>query len=142
MVLATVYYGYLCTKGMLRYHSLHARGCSGHPTRLKSYYIGFYSLNERDYMKMTKKAEEALKASIKHWKDDILTYKMTANSRNCPLCTIYNKNDTDCKGCPIRDKTGLATCNGTPYDDYIDADTPHEITKAALDMIKFMEDLL
>lgn len=74
-------------------------------------------------MKLTKKAEKALKKSIAHWE------RLTAGeprfgenhgSGCCELCEVYQDGDEPCRRCPIRQKTGLEYCHGTPYDDFCD----------------------
>ena len=60
---------------------------------------------------MDEKTAAALEASIEHWK------------RNA---SVDNVDDAhlgpgfwlkDCEGCPVREKTGLEACAGTPFDD-------------------------
>lgn len=44
----------------------------------------------------------------------------------CALCQVYGEHKVVnviqyCEGCPVLEYTGLALCNGTPFDDYIRA---------------------
>jgi len=82
-------------------------------------------------MEMSKRTEEALRASIKHWEIDVIKNGEYANKRNCPMCIEYankrncpmcmcrfqltNKNGHDCEDCilsPICDNQ---------YQEYADA---------------------
>lgn len=100
-------------------------------------------------MKMTKEAEKALKASIKHWEIDVLGEGMAPSGRNCALCNLFGGvdcEDDEGEKCPIARHTSAVGCSYTPYNDYIrvydyDSNTP-EMKKHAKAMIKFMERLL
>jgi len=100
-------------------------------------------------MKMSKRAEKALRASIKHWKIDVLKNNIRPSYENCPLCQLYNNWDTNpykiCKPCPIYKKTKSTCCDNTVYPNYMDAYKNHEyaaMKKHARAMIKFMTNLL
>ena len=41
---------------------------------------------------MSKRAERALKQSIKHWEKDVLEENIFPRANNCPLCKLYNNN--------------------------------------------------
>lgn len=68
---------------------------------------------------MTPKTLKALKGSIKKWNKVILGAP-EAGTDDCPLCQIFNNDPVmrgvaPCKGCPVREKTGLPFCGGTSY---------------------------
>lgn len=93
-------------------------------------------------MKMSKHAEKALRASIKHWEVDILQNGELPTRDNCKLCDIYHCSST----CPINKKTGQSYCGGTAYGNYrkiynFYENTP-EMKKQARRMIRFMKSLL
>lgn len=58
-----------------------------------------------------------LEQCIDHWNNNIQLAKNKQapdiSSRSCALCEMYLKHS--CQACPIRMKTGLPTCHGTPY---------------------------
>jgi len=62
----------------------------------------------------------ALDKCIIHWKENEVAKTIgdtNIGSDGCALCSIYNLDwSNDCRGCPIKAKTGLYTCLGTPYD--------------------------
>ena len=102
---------------------------------------------------MTRKAHDALKASIRHWK------RMAAGKRrnkesptadHCALCKEFQDNFGDpdfCTGCPVSEKTKLTGCLGTPFSEAWRAwrncggDSP-EFKAAARKEIEFLESLL
>lgn len=75
--------------------------------------------------KMPKKTLVALKASIKKYEaylgaehpDEIIL-----GPGNCPLCNLfYMAPDAWCVGCPIFEWTLKEACEGTPYEELVDA---------------------
>jgi len=66
-------------------------------------------------MKVTKKAAEALWASVEVWsrKTEGAPHKHRYGTDACPCCQEYY--DNSCAGCPIEQKTGDRLCEGTPY---------------------------
>jgi len=84
---------------------------------------------------MNKKTLKALKDSIKKWKKIIDGTGGDEGSWNCPLCKIFdgsfwlwkrrNRNWRNqkwnlCVGCPVKEKTGLVNCYGSPYDEWVE----------------------
>lgn len=74
---------------------------------------------------MTPQALKALKESIAHW--ERLTAGAlgeTHGADHCPLCKAFNKAwfttgepmSNDCKGCPVKERTGKSYCRNTPWD--------------------------
>ncbi len=61
----------------------------------------------------------ALKASIKHWEENI--NKRSPRDCNfgidsCALCRMFRYNEYgSCHSCPVFQKTGLRFCRSTPY---------------------------
>lgn len=115
---------------------------------------------------MDKLTKEAVIASIAHWRDNryAIDYDdVSIDADDCALCRIYNDNENifndDCTGCPIREKTKLSACKGTPYGrawEYLGewgtlinigtADrieyAREQFQKAAQDMVDFLIELL
>jgi hypothetical protein len=58
----------------------------------------------------------ALKGSILKWEQIVAGTGFDKGADNCPLCDLfYNK--SWCNGCPVKTKTGMSCCDGTPYQD-------------------------
>lgn len=69
---------------------------------------------------MTTKTAEALEGSIENW-ELIRDGKRAENTENCTLCKKYwDSVDGRCAGCPVREKTRLVRCNGSPYEEWRD----------------------
>lgn len=104
---------------------------------------------------MSKRAEKALRASIKHWEVDVLPYGINPSPEDCALCNLYHSFEREkiCSPhCPIQRKTKVQIgCATTPYTTYKETrervkwstvmPTP-TMKKHAKAMIKFMKDLL
>lgn len=60
---------------------------------------------------------EALKGSIKKWEGIALELKENHGTHDCPLCQLFHGGR--CEGCPVKERTGLDCCDGTPYWDYV-----------------------
>ena len=66
---------------------------------------------------------QALKQSIAHWQrmlklsvEDIKNKLEYPSWSGCALCKLYFiYHAPNCYGCPVKDKTGLSQCKGTPY---------------------------
>jgi hypothetical protein len=78
---------------------------------------------------MTKRALTALKASIKHWEENVKVAKqggrVDISPASCECCNKFNKNsnydyESDCSGCPISGFTHEQYCTNTPYEDLYD----------------------
>ena len=69
------------------------------------------------------RALKALKASIHDkWEPIIAGNGLDGGTDNCPLCNIYFRIDVgfECSiSCPVKAKTGLDLCYGTPYEKWI-----------------------
>lgn len=63
----------------------------------------------------------ALRGSIRKWERIVAGVGEDRGSTNCPLCHLFRKN-RDCQGCPVSTYTGQDSCDGTPYDDYSEAE--------------------
>ena len=70
---------------------------------------------------------EALRGSIAKWEHIVDGTGLQLGPDNCPLCLRFNpmKNPSalsGCADCPVAQKTGRPVCEGTPYDDYSEAE--------------------
>lgn len=79
---------------------------------------------------LTQKAVRALRKSIKHWermrKADPNEARECPNANDCDLCNKFRKlhelnGGHFCDGCPVKAKTGLDSCLGTPFAKAADA---------------------
>lgn len=103
---------------------------------------------------MDDKTLTALKQSIEKWERNTVAEtpnEFTLGPRNCPLCEMFWQRE--CLGCPVRDRTNLSGCLGTPYDRTVSArmwwiDNPSDATlrekahDAARDEVDFLRSLL
>lgn len=69
---------------------------------------------------MTPETLAALQGSIVKWENIVAGTGADEGSGNCPLCQLYAATEEIdsrkwCTGCPVKDKTGEPSCNGTPY---------------------------
>ena len=69
---------------------------------------------------MNAKTLEALRGSILKWERIVAGTGKDLGWTNCPLCLLFFLNSRllpgqGCDGCPVREKTGLDDCKGTPY---------------------------
>jgi hypothetical protein len=96
---------------------------------------------------MNRKTAKALEGSIKKWEAIVAGTAGDKGDDNCPLCKLFLWLQ-DCEGCPVKEKTGRMSCEGSPYDRWLNmewsydqrADTP-ERKLAAKAMLKFLESL-
>ena len=64
---------------------------------------------------MNKKTLEALKASIRHWEENLATDdpgKASTHAFYCALCRLFS--DDDCAGCPVAEAVA-ENCWDTPF---------------------------
>jgi hypothetical protein len=63
---------------------------------------------------------ELLKESAEHWRH-VATGLDYAGAEMCPLCGVYNKDpeEDQCHDCPIRNKTKLLSCQGSPWEKWV-----------------------
>lgn len=101
---------------------------------------------------MDERTLTALKGSIAKWE------RMAADNRDdaeaaadvdCPLCVLFNKaavrDEGDCIGCPVFEKTGRRYCTNTPYVHWADAADNGDdewMQDAAEDELDFLRSLL
>lgn len=67
-------------------------------------------------VKMPKRTLKALKGSIAKWEAIVAGTGEDNGSDNCPLCDAFI--DRFCEGCPVKQKTGLSFCGGSPYGEF------------------------
>lgn len=72
-------------------------------------------------LRLDQKTLDALDKSIQHWqnyadgKGEKECYPVVSN---CALCAIFY--DADCRGCPIKETTGVFRCANSPYREAIE----------------------
>ena len=101
---------------------------------------------------MDEQTLKALKGSITEWRKVIDGTGGDEGTRNCPLCDAFYKNR--CKGCPVKKKTRLDACRGSPYDKWIEHHSKEHIPsfplkieckkckEIAIKELKFLKSLL
>lgn len=90
----------------------------------------------------------ALNESIRHWQRYVDGFGKEEGEplvHNCSLCGLFYQ--SECSGCPIREKTGFINCRRTPYEDAWDAYNKHgptspEFIEQAKLMLEFLKSLL
>jgi hypothetical protein len=66
---------------------------------------------------MTPEVQAALEGSIAKWQAIVDGTGVDRGADNCPLCKMFiSKN---CRGCPVRERTGFGGCGNTPYREYV-----------------------
>lgn len=72
---------------------------------------------------MDDRARAALDKSILYWEELIARQRLPGGWQTCPLCQEYNymanpgmAYASSCRGCPVREETGLQFCYGSPYE--------------------------
>ena len=55
---------------------------------------------------------------IAHWERIRDGLDTDYSARSCALCRKFQRNG-ECHGCPVRERTGLDQCRGTPYVEFI-----------------------
>ena len=104
---------------------------------------------------MKSKTLKALKESIEHWKRIVSDTRLPDESiygDDCPLCALHfernvSNDDNQCKGCPVKERTGQPHCHGSPWFDvcilekYGEEDSP-QFRVAARAELKFLRSLL
>ncbi len=87
----------------------------------------------------------ALEASIKHWEEntqvtDLADARLGTN--HCALCKMfYNQG---CRGCPVKERTHMRYCTGSPYqeaEDAADDDRFEDFIAAAEAELEFLKSL-
>ena len=60
---------------------------------------------------------KALEGSIAKWEGIVRSTKAEDRGMsNCPLCRLFF--NPYCFGCPVKEKTGMNGCQGSPYQDW------------------------
>lgn len=101
------------------------------------------SLTMKDAVKYSRmKFERSLKA-LKNLHLNKKIYALYGTS-TCPLCAKYIKQTNmgvTCYDCPIYKKTGRHGCQGTPYDDIVDAIFVEQFIPALRREIAFLKEI-
>src|SRR5512143_3204405 len=95
---------------------------------------------------MNAKTLDALKASIAHWQENLA--KAKAGERfelgvsECALCGLFAK--YYCNGCPVKGKTKIYGCIGTPYGavQRTWSKGGPALVKSCVDEVEFLQSLL
>lgn len=96
-------------------------------------------------MKMSKRAEKALRASIKHWKVDILENGEFPDTSNCPLCKEFMDwtLSSSCSKCIFNKKDIICSNLYQEYVlEYSGSENTPEMKKIARKIIRKMKSLL
>lgn len=86
-------------------------------------------------MKISKRAETALKKSIKQWERRAMGEVVNAM---CPLCTLYAFS-AKCGICPVAKSNPAPSawgCSETPYDDWDYENQSTDVAKREVDFLK------
>lgn len=102
-------------------------------------------------MKMNKATLKALRASIKHWEENVAAEtpeNASVDAAYCALCRKFYK-DHLCIGCPVMTNTGFSCCENSPYENANDKLYDWEIggsranwRRAAKKELEFLKSLL
>lgn len=63
----------------------------------------------------------------------------SGSDKTCGLCMMFLS--VGCIGCPIYNRTGQDGCEGTPFSDYCDADDINSELVAAIEELKFLQEI-
>jgi len=63
---------------------------------------------------------KALAGSVRKWERIIAGKDRDQGVANCPLCKIFWERRL-CAGCPVAEKTGKSSCDGSPYTKFVKA---------------------
>lgn len=99
---------------------------------------------------------KALEGSIEKWAAIAAGTDSNQGPYNCPLCMMFNECMIDedyagkpqCDGCPVKESTGQAGCQGTPYQRYEEAEDfdsnmdEDDMKKLAQEELDFLKSLL
>lgn len=73
---------------------------------------------------MDRRTLTALKASIKHWEENVAATSpedASVRASDCALCMRFYEQHGVCDGCPVMEKTGKELCKKTPFTRTINA---------------------
>ena len=77
--------------------------------------------NKAPAMKMSKRAEKALRGSIKKWERIVAGDGTDNGVDDCPLCSLcFGDFSTRCDGCPVSEAVKDNACHGTPHEEWAD----------------------
>jgi ferredoxin len=75
---------------------------------------------KRELLHEYAKNRAALEKSIKHWEKNVVaktSVQASVSAGDCALCKLHRRQGACDQECPVKAKTGLDLCGGTPYDD-------------------------
>ena len=91
----------------------------------------------------------ALQGSIEKWEAIVNGIGTDQGASNCPLCALFlpplwidKPNQRPCEGCPVYEKTGIVFCEGSPYEDFCNAEEDSDMEALAQEELDFLKSLL
>ena len=61
---------------------------------------------------------EALRGTVARWREISEGRQFDGGFDGCPLCSFIDPTRNGCGSCPVKHRTGLDGCHGTPYWDF------------------------
>jgi hypothetical protein len=93
---------------------------------------------------MDDRTRRALEGSIRKWEAIVAGTGEDWGTSNCPLCTEFyafvGVDGDNCRGCPVRERTGYGLCDGSPYERYVPGN--REGAQEELDFLKSLRPAL
>ena len=83
---------------------------------------------------------KALRKSISHWEQVVADINTPTGVKHCALCREFYS--INCDGCPVLAATLKRHCEGSPYDEWVAAETKEERVDAATAELTFLRSLL
>ena len=93
----------------------------------------------------------AIRESIEHWQDNVKrivacnVYSRSVcltGSNNCPLCKFIYKKYYNCSSCPLYIYGYQCAEDGSPYTEFVEAQTKKIALKKAKNMVKVLQMIL
>lgn len=105
---------------------------------------------EKQMYGMDSLVSKALEDSISNWEKRAEgKYNGPSGRLGCPLCQLFNpvylnNSENNCRGCPVKEKTGKQFCHGTPYIQWTQAKqdkNEEEMKQHAAEEVTFLKSL-
>jgi len=93
-------------------------------------------MNRAEMLRRLKAGEDPLELSIEKWQDIVDGKGRNSGAKNCALCEALH-----CGKCSVSDKTGLPSCEGTPYMEFVLCSTKSERLRCAKEELEFLKSL-